>query len=65
MKYVILYLILDATTGQPLEVGRHDNIEYAVLDNCEKAKMRIGPRKPKDGRVRVFSCGGEKQVTIF
>lgn len=65
MKFVILYLILDASTGQPLEVGKHSETVYAELEHCEKARAGIGPQKPIDGRVRVFTCASEKQVTVL
>lgn len=64
MKYIILYLLLDATTGQPLEVGRANEIEYEYED-CERAKAAFGPQSPKEGKVRVFVCATEKQITAL
>lgn len=66
MKYVILYLILDAVTGQPIEVGLYDtDVVYTDHAECERAKAGLGPQKPVNGRVRVFACGTEKQVTVL
>lgn len=65
MKFVILYLVLDALTGQPLELGKQSETIYTTLEDCEKAKVGMGPQKPKDGRVLVFSCASEAQVTVL
>lgn len=66
ITYIILKLILDATTGQPLEVGPIEPVvSYASLDDCERAKSVFGPQKPKDNRVAVYSCATERQVTAF
>lgn len=65
MKYIILYLILDATTGEQLELGEHSKTVYAALEDCDKAKADIGPERSKDGKVKVYSCASEKQVTVL
>lgn len=65
MKYVILFLILDTTTGEPLQLGKQSETVYRTPEECEKAKADIGPQKPVDGKVRVFACGSEKQVTVL
>lgn len=63
--YVLLFLLLDAATGQPLEAGHVDQKVYATLEDCDHAKQELSLQKPKDGKVLVFSCGTEKQVTVF
>ncbi|HEU4600515.1 MAG TPA: hypothetical protein VFS24_01035 [Steroidobacteraceae bacterium] len=63
MSYLIVFLLLDATTGQPLEFGKYSETSYADYQACEKAKANLGPQKAKDGKVRIFACATEKQVT--
>lgn len=65
MKFVLLYLLLDAATGQPLEVGHVNDTVYTTLEDCDHAKSEVGLQKPKDGKILVFSCGTEKQITAF
>lgn len=56
MKYILLYLVLNSLTGQPLEVGKVNTLTYNSLEECEKARAQFGPQKAKDGKVRVFAC---------
>lgn len=66
ITYIILKLILNATTGQPLEVGPVEPVVmYASLEDCERAKSVFGPQTPRNNRVPVYSCATEKLVTVF
>ena len=63
MKYIILALVLDAVSGEPKELSRYDTTDYATYEECDQAKSEIGPQSVKDGKVRVFTCATEKQIT--
>lgn len=69
MKYIILQLILNAVTGEPVAPPTQYAPPNAVAESydsyeaCDEAKSNIGPQSAKDGRVLVFACATEKQIT--
>lgn len=65
MTYVIVYLILDALSGQPLKFGLESEVTYPDYVACDRAKSQIGLQVPKDGKVKVLACATEKQITTL
>lgn len=68
ITYIILYLVLNSTTGEPLSVHAVSDdgktvTQFESLDDCEKRKMAFGPQIPKDGKVAVYVCATEKEIT--
>jgi len=65
MTYIILQLILNSVTGEPISVSAYqpDAAPYTSYEDCERAKADIGPQTPVDGLVKVFTCATEKKIT--
>jgi hypothetical protein len=40
-------------------------VQFESLDDCEKRKMAFGPQVPKDGKITVYACATEKEVTAL
>ncbi len=64
--YIILQLILNATTGQPLDISRYPHEPFPTYPACGAYVTSMAPEVPDtDGHVKVYTCATEKEVTTL
>lgn len=54
MKYTLIMLILNASTGEPLEVK--EVAVYPSAETCLEAQTAAKPQTVTDGKATVFVC---------
>lgn len=62
--YIVFRLMLNAATGEPLELTRMTEA-YATFDECAMSLADRGVQHPVDGRVAVYTCGKLKEITTL
>jgi hypothetical protein len=67
-SYIVFRLILNALTGEPLDIAKQPPefpAAYQSFDDCNKALVDHGPVTPKDGRATVYTCAVEKEISTI
>lgn len=62
----VLFLVVNMLTGQPVDGGRYDDKTFSTYEECYTEDLsKIPIQHPKDGKIFLYACGLEKEVTIL
>lgn len=63
--YVIFKLVLSAVTGESFGVERYLDVSFSTYEDCGHYITGLPAEHAVDGRVIVYDCAVEKEVTTL